>query len=177
VWNRVRGYDLLIAGGGTYAEHLKRQARGNDRIRFLGPLSQAELGAVYYHALAVLVPSITYETFGVIIIEAFARKTPVIVRDLGALPEVVRDSGGGFIYQTDEELLQFIKNIGASQAYRNELGEKGYVAFRRHWTRQAHLKMYDHFLRRAALNKYGHIPWDDAGETPVVPGKSAKAIT
>lgn len=55
-------------------------------------LPQSELGTLYFHALACIVPSITYETFGMIIIEAFARKTPVIVRDLGALPEVIHDS-------------------------------------------------------------------------------------
>ena len=49
-------------------------------------LPQSELGTLYFHALACIVPSITYETFGMIIIEAFARSTPVIVRDLGGLP-------------------------------------------------------------------------------------------
>ena len=51
-------------------------AAANPRIRFLGPKSQKQLGALYYHANAVLVPSITYETFGLIIIEAFAGKRP-----------------------------------------------------------------------------------------------------
>ena len=49
-----------------------------------------------------------------IIIESFARKTPVIVRDLGALPEVVNDSAGGFVYRTDEELLAAMRKLAAS---------------------------------------------------------------
>ena len=97
---------------------------------------------MYYHALAALIPSVTYETFGMINIEAFARKTPVIVNDLGALPEVVDDSGGGFIYRTEDELLTSMRQIADSPALRSELGERGYRAFIQHWTREAHLEKY-----------------------------------
>jgi glycosyltransferase involved in cell wall biosynthesis len=88
------------------------------------------------------VPSLTFETFGIIIIEAFARKTPVIVRDLGALPEVVEDSGGGFVFRTDEELLQAIQQLTSSPQLRAELGQKGYETFVRLWSREAHLQQY-----------------------------------
>jgi glycosyltransferase involved in cell wall biosynthesis len=93
LWKRVPNFDLLVAGTGTYEKQLRAQAAPNPRIKFLGALPQRDLGALYFHAQACIVPSITYETFGMIIIEAFARKTPVIARDLGALPEVIQDSG------------------------------------------------------------------------------------
>jgi len=159
-WKQVLEYDLLVAGSGPEENALRAQAAENSRIRFLGPLSQQDLGALYYHAVACIVPSITYETFGIIIIEAFARKTPVIVRDLGALPEVVKDSGGGFIYRNDGELLQAIENLGSSPDLRSRLGKKGYDAFLTHWSREAHLELYFNFLRRAAKKKYGWVPWE-----------------
>ena len=130
----------------------------------MGPLSQKQLGNLYYHAVACVVPSITYETFGMIIIEAFARKTPVIVRDLGAFPEVIKDSGGGFTYRTDEELLDAIQSIARSPSLRNQLGEKGYRAFVEHWSKEAHLKLYFDLLRRIALRKFGYLPWDSEGQ-------------
>src|SRR5262249_33781169 len=129
LWNRVSDADLLVAGTGNYECELRRMAASKASIKFLGPLGQKELGHFYHHALACIVPSITYETFGLVIIEAFARKTPVIARDLGALPEVVEDSGGGFIYRTDDELLAAIGRMTTSPALRSELGEKGYSAF------------------------------------------------
>lgn len=160
LWERVPDFDLLIAGTGTYESELRAQAAANPRIKFLGALPQRELGNLYYHAMACLVPSICYETFGIIIIEAFARKTPVIARDLGALPEVVEDSQGGFIYQTDEELLDAVRQIAARPALRNELGEKGYRAFVKWWSREAHLNLYFDFLRRAAIAKFGLVPFE-----------------
>ena len=159
LWEQVPGADLLVAGTGTYEPQLRAMAAGKPRIKFLGPLSQKQLGALYYHALACLVPSITYETFGLIVIEAFARKTPVIVRNLGALPEVVQESGGGFTYRTDEELLAAMRQVASSPQRRAELGEKGYRTFVEKWTREAHLKLYFGFLEKIAQQKLGCVPW------------------
>jgi glycosyltransferase involved in cell wall biosynthesis len=160
LWDRTRDVDLLIVGAGNYGEELRRMAKDNPRVRFLGAMTQKQLGALYYHANAVLVPSITYETFGMIIIEAFARKTPVIVRDLGALPEVVEDSGGGFAYRTDEEMLEAIAKLNGSPALRQEMGERGYEAFRRLWDRPAHMRLYFEYIRNAAMKKMGRVPWE-----------------
>jgi glycosyltransferase involved in cell wall biosynthesis len=160
-WAGAPDVDLLIAGTGNQEQELRARAAGDARIKFLGAKPQRELGNLYVHALATIVPSITYETFGIIIIESFARKTPVIVRDLGALPEVVRDSGGGFIFQTPDELLEAIRQLASSPSLNKNLGEKGYQAFLRYWTKEAHLKLYFDYLEEIALQKYGLIPWKE----------------
>jgi len=118
------------------------------------------LGALYFNATGVIVPSITFETFGIVIIEAFARKTPVIVRDLGALPEVVDDSGGGFVYRSDDELLQMIQRLCSAPALRRDLGEKGYAAFLKYWCRDAHLNRYFGYIRQHAKAAFGTVPWE-----------------
>lgn len=156
LWNRRRlPWKLLIAGTGGAEPGLRAQAAGNANIQFVGLKSQRELGALYYHAIASIIPSVTYETFGMINIESFARKTPVIVRDLGALPEVVNDSNGGFIYRTDEELLNAMQSLADSPALRTRLGESGYQAFLRFWTPEAHLQLYWDFIDGAAEKRLG----------------------
>ena len=160
VWNRAGDIDLLIAGTGNYERQLRAQAVSNPCIKFLGALGQRELGNLYFHAVACLVPSLTYESFGMVTIESFARKTPVIVRDLGALPEVIHDSGGGFVYSTDEELLTAINRLSTSPKLRCEMGDMGYAAFRRWWSREAHMELYFDFLHRAAIKKFGCVPWE-----------------
>jgi glycosyltransferase involved in cell wall biosynthesis len=92
-------------------------------------------------------------------VEAFARKTPVIVRDLGALPELIQDSGGGYVFGTDEQLLAAIGDLAASPSLRAELGQKGYDEFLRSWRREAHLRSYFGFLEGAARKKFGCVPW------------------
>ncbi len=164
LWDRVPNYDLLVAGTGTYEPQLRAMAAGNPRIKFFGALPQRELGGLYYHALACIVPSVTYETFGMTNVEAFARKTPVVARDLGALPEVIQDSGGGFVYRNDEELLDALQRIAASPQLRAELGERGYDGFLRWWCREAHLRLYFEYLNSNARKKFGIVPWLSNGK-------------
>ncbi len=159
-WKQVPEYDLLVAGTGNQLRELKTLASTQTQIKFLGALSQQALGNYYFHAQATIVPSITYETFGMIILESFARKTPVIVRDLGALPEVVQDSGGGRIYQNDAELLDAVRQIAGTPGLRDNLGDKGYSALVRYWTREPHLELYFEYLQRAASKNFGQVPWE-----------------
>lgn len=177
-WQDAGDIDLLVAGEGTYGETLRAMAAHDARIRFLGALSQRELAALYVHALAVVVPSLTVETFGIILIEAFARKTPVIVRDLGALPEVVEDSRGGFVFRNHAELISALQRLACEPALRNELGENGYNAFVRNWSREAHLEMYIGMLRALAMEKLNRVPWEDAAmETrPRVPARLTQPV-
>lgn len=154
LWHqRQPQWDLLVAGTGAAEKELRTLAGSNPRIKFLGPKSQRELGALYYHALACIIPSVTFETFGMINIEGFARKTPVIAHDLGALPEVVEDSGGGFVYRTEAELMNAMRQIAESPQLRSELGERGYRAFVQHWTREAHMVKYFDYIEACRERK------------------------
>lgn len=143
-------FDLIIAGDGVYRDALESQAEECPNIKFLGRQDQDSLSVLYRSASAAIVPSICYETFGIIIIEAFSYKTPVIVNDLGALPEVVEDSGGGFVYKTEEELIEAMRTIAADPERRAELGENGYRAYVRLWSEEPHINMYLDLIRKIA---------------------------
>jgi glycosyltransferase involved in cell wall biosynthesis len=162
LWQRAPDVDLLVAGTGSQQEHLRALAANNPRILFLGQLTQKQLGPLYAHALAVVVPSLTYETFGMVTIEAFSRKTPIVARALGPLTEIVQTSGGGLLYSSDGELLDALHRLAASPNLVDTLSEAGYDAFRRFWSREAHLASYFALLRRAALKKFGKVPWQSS---------------
>ncbi len=142
IFKDKHNFDLLIAGDGEYKAELTELAGNCSNIKFLGKLDQQTLKTYYREAVAVIVPSICYETFGIVIIEAFSMKTPVIVNNLGALPEVIEDSGGGFIYNDETELIKAIELLSDNPKLRDELGEKGYAAFLKHWSEDAHLAEY-----------------------------------
>src|ERR1700720_3378779 len=89
-----RGADLLIAGEGGEAGALRAMAAGCDHIRFLGQVPRDRLAGLVSRATAVLVPSLGYEVFPLVVLEAFAEGTPVIARDRGSLAEIVHASGG-----------------------------------------------------------------------------------
>jgi glycosyltransferase involved in cell wall biosynthesis len=153
VFRNQKEYDLLVAGDGEFRDALSAMAGDSPNIKFLGRLDQAKLGALYESARAVIVPSICYETFGIIIIEAFARRTPVIVNNLGALPEVVQDSNGGFIYDNEEQLREAMNKLASDRDLRNELGENGYAAYTKYWNEEAHLEKYLDLIKELQIQR------------------------
>ena len=91
--------DLLIAGDGEYGAHLRELAGDAPRVKFLGRLTPDALRRYYQHALALVVPSVCFETFGIILIEAFRQGTPVIARRIGPFPEIIDRAGGGLLFR------------------------------------------------------------------------------
>lgn len=134
--------DLVVVGDGDYAGELKKLAADCNRIYFLGRLAPSELSRVYARAIALLVPSITFEVFGQVIIEAYAARTPVIVRDLGPMPEIVAESGGGLVFRDTAGLLEAMERLRTDQGLRDKLGENGYQAYRARWTEEVHMERY-----------------------------------
>lgn len=145
--------DLVIAGDGDYVGELKRLAAGCDRIHFLGRLTPAQLRSAYARAIALIVPSITCETFAQVIIEAYAARTPVIVRDLGPLPEIVTESEGGLVFRDDAGLLEAMERLRTDRTLRDRLGEAGYRAYRSRWTEEVFLERYLGLIEEIRVRK------------------------
>ncbi len=150
VFRDFDGADLLIAGDGEYGETLRELAAGIDRVHFLGRVAPDELRGYYDHAVALIVPSVCFETFGIILIEAFRQGTPVLARRLGPFPEIVEHSGGGELFWTAEELVLAMRRMLGDPGHRDGLAQAGHEAFLETWTESAVLPRYLDLVRRAA---------------------------
>lgn len=86
---------LIIAGAwdGRYPEARERaqQLGAGETIRFIGPVTDADLPALYSGAHFFIFPSL-YEGFGLPVIEAMACGTAVITSNISSLPEVAADA-------------------------------------------------------------------------------------
>ena len=153
LFERYPDADLLIAGDGEHAAELERIASGNERVRFLGRIDPAMLDRYYAHAQALIVPSVCFETFGIIIIEAFRQGTPVLARRIGPFPEIIERAGGGRIFGTPEELVEAMRQIQADAAVRARLADEARRAFREHWSEDAIIPRYLGVVERAARAK------------------------
>ncbi len=128
------GPDLVIAGEGTSGAALRARAQGRPRIHFVGRLPFDALAPYYRHALASLVPSRGFETFGMVVLEALAQGTPVIARRIGPLPEILETTGGGRTFDTIDDLRREITACAADPAAARRRGEEGRRAARERYT-------------------------------------------
>lgn len=150
-----RAADLLVVGAGSLEADLRAQARALPHVRFLGPIHPAELGPLYRRALAVLVPSLCYETFGLAAVEALAHGTPAIVRRIGALPEVIEQSQAGYTFDTLEECRARMELVRTRPAVRAELGRLGVRTARERWSLQVHLARYHELIQGLREDRLG----------------------
>jgi glycosyltransferase involved in cell wall biosynthesis len=134
--------DLVVAGTGSYASVLQEQARHLRHAHFLGQVHPSALGELYHRAIAQLMPSLCYEVFPLTVAESLAQGTPVIARHLGAFPEIIEQSGGGFTFRSLEECRQAMERLRLQPELRAEMGRRGLAGARQYWSPEAHLKQY-----------------------------------
>jgi len=146
----VRHSDLLICGEGSHEAKLRLLADGLPHVHFLGRRNHDQLQALYANAVATVVPSVGYEVFGVVILESLAQHTPVIVHELGALPEVVRDLGGGLLYQDVAGLRVAIESLRWQPELRRAISETGYRGVSEITAPDAHIRRYLALIQRLA---------------------------
>ena len=153
-WTAIPEADLLILGDGDYAGELKRLAGGQSpNIQFLGRKSPEELDAYYRGALGLIVPSVCYETFGIILIESFRLGTPVIARRLGPFPEIVERSGAGALFETEDELVDAMRAIQSDPETRAARSAAARKAFAEVWREDRVLAAFGAAFARAAHRK------------------------
>jgi glycosyltransferase involved in cell wall biosynthesis len=140
--------DLVVIGEGSYRPELEALAAGIPGVRFLGQMDHAKISEFYAGAVATLVPSATFESFGIVVVESFAHRTPVIARDLGALPELIEQSRGGALFSTPAGLVQAMQRIQHDVEFREECARNGYAAFRERWSEAAVIPRYLEIVRQ-----------------------------
>jgi len=90
---------LRIIGDGPLAPQVQQAAATNDAITWLRHQPQETVLSQIGGASLLVMPSLSYETFGRAIIEAFAKGTPVVASRLGAMAELVEDGRTGLHFE------------------------------------------------------------------------------
>jgi glycosyltransferase involved in cell wall biosynthesis len=99
-WEKVPEMALKVVGSGLQESDIREfaQQRGLANVEFLGQRPRDEVFALMKRARLLVVPSEWYETFGLVIVEAFACGVPVVAARLGAMAELVEDGCTGLLF-------------------------------------------------------------------------------
>ena len=123
--NRI--FELVIIGDGperASLEEFARQTQISSMVRFAGRLEVTELENILDCALAVVVPSLAGEVFGMVIAENMLRGKAIVASDLGAFLEVLDDTGLKFRTGDPFDLSRRISELIEAPLLARELGKR-----------------------------------------------------
>jgi glycosyltransferase involved in cell wall biosynthesis len=138
------GLWLKIAGIGPLQSLVDQYAKDNTNIEYLGQQTREEIDLLLDKAEAVIFPSKWYETFGMIVIEAFAKGVPVIASDLGNMSILVSDTINGRIFKPGDAhdlRLKALEMANMLTAEKKLMSVNAKASFEQNYSPEANLKI------------------------------------
>lgn len=111
-WERLgKRLPLKIVGDGPLAKKVQQATSRLANVEWLGRRPLQEVYDLMGQAKFVIFPSEWYETFGRVAIEAFAKGTPVIAANIGAVAELVESGRTGLLFRPGdiEDLIRQVE--------------------------------------------------------------------
>lgn len=106
-------YRLVVLGTGPLEKELKNYVLNNNisNVELLGFKSGNELTNYIKNSRCVVLPSEWYENGPYSAMESMALGKPLIVSNNGGLPELVEDGANGYVFKSEEELINCINKM------------------------------------------------------------------
>lgn len=124
-WRQVGNrLPLRIVGDGPLGDLVAAAASRIDGVTWLGERPHDKVLELMGEAAMLVMPSEWYEPFGLTIIEAFAKGTPVIGASIGSIGTMIEDGRNGHLFRPAEpadlaaKVLGFLANPGAPATMR-----------------------------------------------------------
>ncbi len=121
---------LVLAGLDGGEGPRLRSLAGDAPVQFTGYVSDARLDALIRGADLLVHPSL-YEGFGLVVLEAMARGTPVLIARAGALPETAGEAAAAFDPGRRDSLTDQLSALFEDPSARTALADRG-----REWVAQ-----------------------------------------
>ncbi len=176
---------LAIVGDGSLRAELEAQARAfpapaRDRIVFTG--SRDDISAITADLDVAVLPSLR-EAQGISILEAMARRKPVVASAVGGIPEVLTHGVDGFLVPPADPsaLADALAGLARSPSLRERVGEAGYATVRERFSIEAQVRrvedLYAEELQRAGVSIGARrSPRRPAGEPGAPAGRAALEV-
>ncbi len=152
---RFLDFPLKIRGSGRLDERAREfvKQHGMENIEFIGRLEEQELSDLIGNARFLVMPSEGYyETFGMVIIEAYSRGVPVVASNIGVVPELVSDKQTGLLFEPGNahDLAEKARWMWLHPAEAVTMGGNGFNIYKERFTQeqcyQTLLEVYERLI-------------------------------
>ncbi len=123
--------DLILIGEGELRQYYVDYAKkcGLKNVHFLGRINHDELRSLYKGALVTILPSTNSgEAFGLVILESWAHKTPVIASSVPGVRQLIKHGVDGYLVHPGNvhQLSETVRIIAQDPQKARRMGEAGY---------------------------------------------------
>ena len=120
-----------IVGGGPLEAWVMQEIRSMDNVSYHGSVSKEQVAELMKDATALIVPSLCFEVFPTVIVEAFATGLPVIASGHGAMAEILEDGQTGVLFPAGDAdaLAHAIRSVMEDSGLRLGLARAGRANF------------------------------------------------
>jgi glycosyltransferase involved in cell wall biosynthesis len=146
---------LEIIGDGPDRAALEHHAAGGN-VRFLGQVNFDKAQALMASSRMLILPSVCYEGFPMVIREAFALGVPVAASRVGSLPFIVDEGTNGVLFQPGdpEDLHDRVRGVWSNSGL-GRMGEAARAKFDREYTAETNYKSLMRIYHLAMARRRG----------------------
>jgi glycosyltransferase involved in cell wall biosynthesis len=151
-WRGLGGQvPLLVVGEGPLAPQVSAAADAIPGVTWLGKRAPREILSLLRDAACLVFPSECYETFGRVIVEAFATATPVVAAGHGAAAELVADGITGLHFRPGDQrdLAARVLQVHADPVVRARMSAAARKEFEARYTADVNYRSLLTVYRRA----------------------------
>ena len=148
---RQQGLPLRIAGDGPLFEQL-RSAVLPSTVELLGRQTKEQVFEAMKRAQFLVMPSVWYEGFPMVIVEAFAHGLPVVCSRLGGMAEVVEDGVTGLHFEPGDaaDLADKVAQLSADPERCRAMGRAARARFTSEYGEAQNIRYLERIYQDAA---------------------------
>ena len=148
---------LKIAGSGPMLAELQRCAAAVTGVEVLGGQDGPGIKALMAGASLLIAPSEGYESFGMVLIEAYACGLPVVASDLSALNSLVQDGVTGRLFRPGDaaHLAQVVAELLSDPARLATMRQAARQSYLAHYTAEINAGQQLEIYRQALAHRHG----------------------
>lgn len=139
-WEQVDDVPLFIIGDGPLKSFLEKEIADKNlrQVRLLGYVPAEEYSEKLRGAAVLIVPSVCYENFPRIIVEAYAQGIPVLASRLGSMAEIVDDGKTGMLFAPGDaaDLARKVRALFAAPDQLQAMGRGAQAKFQGEYTEE-----------------------------------------
>jgi glycosyltransferase involved in cell wall biosynthesis len=157
------GFNLVIIGDGPLRTMVEQETSTNHRLRYLGFQDPETVASYLKTSRALILPSVCYEGFPMVILEAFSTGTLVVASRLGAMAEIIQDHVNGLLFEPGNpaDLAAKIREVHEHPGQSMELARTGYATYLESYTPERNYQQLMEIYHQAIAELGNRDSWKE----------------